>query len=77
MKYLTFNYAIPREKLEKYNINQVSFYLTINNLFVLSKYTGVDPEVGYDGPNGLFGVSVDRSPTPRSKDATLGISVTF
>ena len=73
MKYLTFNYSIPKEKLEKYKLQQVSFYLTINNLWVLSKYTGVDPEVGY----GSFGVSTDNSPTPRSKDATLGVSVTF
>lgn len=73
MKYLTFNYSIPKAKLEKYKLQQVSFYLTINNLWVLSKYTGVDPEVGY----GSFGVSVDNSPTPRSKDATFGVSVTF
>jgi TonB-linked SusC/RagA family outer membrane protein len=73
MKYLTFNYSIPKEKLNKLKMQQVSFYLTINNLWVLTKYTGVDPEVGY----GSFGVSTDNSPTPRSKDATLGISVTF
>ena len=73
MKYLTFNYSIPKSKLDKYRLQQVSFYLTINNLWVLTKYTGVDPEVGY----GSFGVSVDNSPTPRSNDATLGISVTF
>lgn len=73
MKYLTFNYSIPKAKLNKYKLQQVSFYLTINNLWVLTKYTGVDPEVGY----GSFGVSVDNSPTPRSKDATFGVSVTF
>ncbi len=73
MKYLTFNYTIPKAKLDKYKLQQVSFYLTINNLWVLTKYTGVDPEVGY----GSFGVSTDNSPTPRSKDATLGVSVTF
>ncbi|HNZ69324.1 MAG: SusC/RagA family TonB-linked outer membrane protein [Prolixibacteraceae bacterium] len=73
MKYLTFNYSIPKEKLLKLKMQQVSFYLTINNLWVLTKYTGVDPEVGY----GSFGVSVDNSPTPRSKDATLGVSLTF
>jgi hypothetical protein len=73
MKYLTFNYSIPKAKLEKYKLQQVSLYCTINNLWVLSKYTGVDPEVGY----GNFGVSTDNSPTPRSKDATLGVSITF
>lgn len=73
MKYLTFNYSIPKAKLDKFKLQQVSLYLTINNLWVWTKYTGVDPEVGY----GSFGVSTDNSPTPRSKDATLGVSVTF
>lgn len=73
MKYLTFNYTIPKAKLEKFKLQQMSFYVTINNLWVFTKYTGVDPEVGY----GSFGVSTDNSPTPRSNDATLGVSVTF
>jgi len=73
MKYLTFNYSIPKAKLDKYKIHQVNFYLTINNLWVITNYTGVDPEVGY----GRLGVSTDNSPTPRSKDATFGVSVTF
>ena len=73
LKYLTFNYSVPKAKLKKYNLEQVSLYLTINNLFVLTKYTGVDPEVGY----GSLGVSQDNSRTPRSKDCTLGLSVSF
>ncbi|HKJ42477.1 MAG TPA: SusC/RagA family TonB-linked outer membrane protein [Sunxiuqinia sp.] len=73
LKYLQFNYSMPRAKLKKLNLKQLSFYLTINNLFVLTKYTGVDPEVGY----GNLGVSKDGSKTPRSKDCTLGITVAF
>ncbi|MBN2698748.1 MAG: SusC/RagA family TonB-linked outer membrane protein [Bacteroidales bacterium] len=73
LKYLTFNYSVPRSKLNKWNLEQLSFYLTINNLFVLTRYSGVDPEVGY----GSLGVSTDNSSTPRSKDCTLGISVSF
>jgi TonB-linked SusC/RagA family outer membrane protein len=73
LKYLTFNYRVPKAKLQKYNLEQVSLYLTINNLFVLTRYSGVDPEVGY----GWLGVSQDNSRTPRSKDCTIGLSVTF
>ncbi|MBN2610752.1 MAG: SusC/RagA family TonB-linked outer membrane protein [Bacteroidales bacterium] len=72
-KYLTFNYSLPKAKLEKLKLQQLSFYLTINNLFVWTKYTGVDPEIGYDNR----GLSMDYSSTPRSKDCTLGISITF
>lgn len=73
LKFLTFTYAIPKETLSKVNIQQFNFYLTFNNLFVWTKYTGVDPEVGY----GAFGVSRDNAMTPRSKDVTLGLSITF
>lgn len=70
-KYLTFNYSVPKEKLKALHIDRLSFYLTFNNLFVLSSYTGVDPEVGF----GSLGVSKDFGQTPRSKDMTLGITL--
>ncbi|MBN1186200.1 MAG: SusC/RagA family TonB-linked outer membrane protein [Bacteroidales bacterium] len=72
-KYLTFNYSLPKEKLAKLSLQQLNFYLTINNLYVWTRYTGVDPEIGYD----RRGLSMDYSSTPRSKDCTLGISITF
>ena len=71
LKYLTFNYSLPKNTVKKMNIERLSFYLTFNNLFVLTKYTGVDPEVGY----GSMGVSKDYGQTPRSKDMTLGITL--
>lgn len=73
LKHLSFNYTVPSEKLRKFHVRQLRLFLTMNNLFVLTKYTGVDPEVGYDS----FGVSEDNSRTPRSKDATLGLIMSF
>jgi len=70
-KYLTFNYSLPKETLKMLKLDKMTFYLTFNNLFVLTKYTGVDPEVGY----GSLGVSKDYGQTPRSKDMTLGITI--
>ncbi len=72
-KYLTFNYAVPPAFLKQYSLKTLSFYLTFNNLLTFTKYTGVDPEVGY----GSMGVSEDKSTTPRSLDFTLGVSVGF
>ncbi len=72
-KYLTFRYSMPKKTLEKIGVTQMKFYLTINNIAVMTRYTGVDPEVGYED----FGVSKDNSKTPRTKDAVLGISLTF
>lgn len=72
-KYLTFNYSVPRESLRKIKLDRLNFYLTFNNIFVLTRYTGVDPEVAY----GSLGISHDWGQTPRSKDMTLGITVGF
>jgi TonB-linked SusC/RagA family outer membrane protein len=73
LKYVTLNYSVPPIWLGKYAIKQMNLYFTINNLFCLSKYQGVDAEVGYSG----MGLSKDESITPRSKDFTLGITVGF
>lgn len=70
-KYLTFNYSVPKANLKAFRLDKMNFYLTLNNLFVLTSYTGVDPEVGY----GSLGVSQDWGQTPRTKDMTLGVTI--
>lgn len=75
-KYLTFRYNPSTELVKKLSLKTLNFYLTINNIAVLTEYTGVDPEVGYGGL-GDNGMCFDRSKTPRSKDFTLGITVGF
>jgi hypothetical protein len=71
LKYLTFNYSLPKEILKQFSLDRVNLYLTLNNIFVLTAYTGVDPEVGY----GSLGVSKDWGQTPRAKEMTFGLTV--
>lgn len=73
IKNITVNYALPAKMLKKFSVNQFNLYLTINDLLTFTKYSGVDPEVGY----GNLGVSTDNSQTPRSKSFTAGITVGF
>lgn len=72
-KNLQFNYSFAKEKLKKLKMQQLNLYVTLNNLYVWTNYTGVDPEVGY----GSFGVSSDNARTPRSRDVTLGLTIVF
>jgi TonB-linked SusC/RagA family outer membrane protein len=72
-KYLSFHYSVPQAKLKSMGIRSLTTYLTFNNLLILTKYTGVDPEVGY----GALGLSVDNSSTPRTRDFTMGLSIGF
>ncbi|MDR0732479.1 MAG: SusC/RagA family TonB-linked outer membrane protein [Dysgonamonadaceae bacterium] len=73
LKYITLNCAVPSQWLKKYAVRQLNLYFTVNNLFCLSGYQGVDAEVGYGG----MGLSKDESITPRSRDFTLGVTLGF
>lgn len=73
IKYITLNYAIDPKLIKKYYLNQMSFYFTFNNIYCFTKYTGVDPEVGYGG----LGVSTDNAKTPRAISFTAGITLGF
>ncbi len=73
VKYITLSYSIPPAVIRKYYINQMSFYITVNNPFLFTKYSGADPEVNY----GSLGVSTDGGQTPRAKSFTTGVTLGF
>ena len=73
IKYITLNYGVDPNFVKKLSLSQLSFYFTMNNLITFTKYSGVDPEVGY----GSLGVSTDASQTPRSVSFTTGVTIGF
>lgn len=73
LQYMQIGYSLPTNWVKKAGMNSVRFTLSANNLFVLTKYTGVDPEVSY----GSWGVCYDNSKTPRSKSFTLSANIGF
>lgn len=70
-KQLTVNYSFDQKTIKKIGLNQASLSLTLNNILTWSKYSGVDPEVGYDSQ----GICADWSKTPRSKYFTFGLTL--
>ncbi len=73
LNYSQISYSLPPATIKKWGLSQLSFYLSANNLFVITKYSGSDPEVGYGG----YGISEDNAQTPRAKSATLGVTIQF
>ena len=73
MGYIQLSYALRKQQLKWIGLNRVNFYLSANNPFVLTKYTGVDPDISAGG----YDPAVDWSQTPRSRSYTLGITVDF
>ena len=70
---LQVSYNFPKKLIKKWGLNQLQLYGSMNNLYLWTKYSGVDPEVSPKG----YGVAEDTSKTPRSKQFTATISVGF
>lgn len=73
LNYLQLSYSFPQNMIKKIGVNELRLYASANNLFCLTKYSGVDPELGYGG----YGVTTDDAQTPRAKSYTFGITVGF
>ena len=73
LNYTQLSYSLDPKVIKKYGLSQLSFYVSANNLFCLTGYSGADPEVGY----GSYGVTSDNARTPNARSATLGITVQF
>lgn len=70
---LQVSYSFPKKMIKSWGLSNLSAYVTMNNLFCWTKYSGIDPEVGA----GTFTPAVDSSKTPRSKSVTASITVGF
>ena len=73
MGYAQISYNIKKQYLKWIGLNGISFYASANNPFVLTKYSGVDPDISSAG----YDPAIDNAQTPRSRSYTLGITVNF
>lgn len=65
---IRFAYDLPSKWLEKAKIGKATFYISADNIFTATSFTGLDPEVG--------GVSSESaSKYPINKKITLGLSM--
>lgn len=63
-------------------LNKLRFYVTGQNLFVITKYNGLDPEVstspaGFDLLNGLPTAGIDYAAYPRPRIISIGLVANF
>ena len=73
---MTVGYTLPKNLTRKAGIQSLRFYATISNAFILTNYTGFDPEVSTRRATPLT-PGVDFSAFPRSRGYTFGVNVTF
>lgn len=74
LRNLALGYTLPRKLTKQWGINNVRFYVNIQNLFTVTNYKGYDPEVGsYNQGVLLRGIDYARYPSQRIY--TFGLNV--
>lgn len=76
LKNVTVGYTLPSNLVKKISLTKVRVYFSTQNLFTITKYTGLDPEIGIQGGNATQN-GVDSGTYPSSKFYTVGFNVTF
>jgi TonB-linked SusC/RagA family outer membrane protein len=76
LRNLTIGYTLPDALLKQLYIKRLRIYASTQNLFTITKYTGLDPEIGIQGGNPTQN-GVDNGTYPVSRSYTLGLNVTF
>ena len=73
MGYIQLSYSVRRKYAKALGLDRINLYASANNPFVLTKYSGVDPDIAAGGNS----PAIDNAQTPRSRSYTLGITVGF
>lgn len=76
LKNVTIGYTLPKDLIGRLSITKVRFYVSTQNLFFITKYSGLDPEIGLQGGNATQN-GVANGTYPSSRFYTVGLNVTF
>lgn len=71
---ITIGYTLPSALTKKWGISKLRVYTSASNLFLITSYSGYDPEI--DIQSGLT-PSMDYNRYPRNRQFSLGVNVTF
>ena len=73
---LTIGYTL--NALDKFRIKSVRLFVNASNLFIITSYSGSDPEVDTDKSlNGVPSAGMEYLSYPRDKSVSIGLNVTF
>lgn len=74
LKNLTIGYTIPARFTEKLTVKNLRVYVAAQNLFTITGYSGLDPEIGEYGNNPMY-KGIDMGYYPQARTFMFGISM--
>jgi len=72
IKLVQLGYTLPKDVTTRFGANKVRFYVTGENLFTFTKYTGYDPEIAGGNEYGI-----DRAYYPQARTFLFGANIQF
>ncbi len=76
VKSLTLSYTLPQTVLSKIKLTKLRFYVTGENLYTFTNYSGYDPEVNAFGGDNLA-QGIDFGTYPQSRNIIFGLNLSF
>ncbi len=82
LRNVQIGYTLPAALTKNIAISRARIYISAQNLFTITKYSGLDPEIGVPndpdrGTRDVTASGVDVGTYPSSRFYTLGLNVTF
>jgi TonB-linked SusC/RagA family outer membrane protein len=83
LKNVQLGYTIPAKLLQRYRISSLRFYVTGQNLWTWTKFTGLDPEMNVsdntkkEGGGGDVAAGIDWGTYPSAKSYVIGVNLNF
>jgi hypothetical protein len=78
LKSFTLGYTLPGDVLKRIGIQKFRVYALVTNLFTITRYSGLDPELQNSNlnDNTSFGIDFGNYPA-NQKNYNIGVNVTF
>ena len=73
LKSLQVGYNLPNKLIKSFGIGKLEVYVQSTNLFTLTKYTGLDPEINSGGTY----MGIDQGAWPTTRQIMLGVKIDF
>lgn len=77
LRQVTLRYTMKPTLLKKLGLKNGNVYVTAENLYTWTNYTGQDPDVSIRGNTDPFSYAQDNSLTPPTKNFVVGVTVGF
>lgn len=77
LKNLQIGYTLPQKWISKARVSNLRVYLGVQNLFTLTKYKGLDPELAGNDNDDPTDYGIDRSHYPQARTIMTGLNLSF